>query len=71
MINPNTIGMMLIVVVAAASALVATQNAVATICPPMCAADIDEEEDVQAGNITMMTNQTAGGNMTGGTNSTS
>jgi hypothetical protein len=37
----------------------------------MCAADIDEEEDVQAGNITMMTNQTAGGNMTGGTNSTS
>ena len=70
MINPKIFVMML-TVAAATSALVATQNAVATICPPMCAADIDEEEDVQAANTTMMTNQTADGNMTGGTNSTS
>jgi hypothetical protein len=33
-------------------------------------ADVDEEEAAVAGNATMMTNQVAGGNKTGGTNST-
>ena len=54
------------------SALLSTQNALAsfTYCPPMCAADIDEEEETTAaGNATMMTNQTADENMTRMTNS--
>jgi hypothetical protein len=43
------------------------------VCPPDCPdADIDIAEAVEAGNATMMTNQTAAnGNMTVGTNSTS
>jgi hypothetical protein len=41
------------------------------VCPPYCTADVDEEEAALAENATtmMMTNQTAGENMTG-TNST-
>jgi hypothetical protein len=43
------------------------------VCPPDCPdADIDIAEAVEAGDTTMMTNQTAAnGNMTGGTNLTS
>ena len=59
---------MLLVVAAAASSLISTQNALASICPPMCV-DIVEEEAAEVENATM-TNQTADGNMTG-TNSTS
>ena len=56
--------------IAIVASISAADNALASMCPPFCA-DIDVEEDVQAGNTTMMTNQTAGGNMTGtGTNST-
>ena len=52
------------------SALLSTQNALASIFPPMCVADIDEEDETAAvGNATMMTNQTADENMTRMTNS--
>lgn len=65
--------MVVIASMAAASVLLSTQNAVASInsVPPIAETDI--EEAVEAGNATttpMMTNQTtADGNMTG-TNST-
>ncbi|HZD36872.1 MAG TPA: hypothetical protein VE130_16825 [Nitrososphaeraceae archaeon] len=72
--NSKLLAMSLIASTAAVtgSALLSTQNVLASICPPMCAADIDEEEETAAaGNATMMANQTADGNMTGMTNSTS
>ncbi|MGA7368380.1 MAG: hypothetical protein WBX01_04575 [Nitrososphaeraceae archaeon] len=62
--------MVSVVLVASISA---ADNALASICPPMCAADIDEEEEAAAGNATttMPGNQTTDENMTDGTNSTS
>lgn len=58
----------MLIVTATASALVSTQNALASICPPMCV-DILEEEAAVVENSTM-TNQTADGNVTSN-NSTS
>lgn len=70
MMNSKVYGMLLIASAAvAASVLISAQNVVASMCPPMCEADIDEEEAALAENATS-TNQTASGNMTG-TNSTS
>mgnify|MGYP006915918107 CR=1 FL=1 len=47
------------------------QNAVASICPPMCIADEDIAIEAQVENETMMNNQTADGNMTGTTSTNS
>jgi hypothetical protein len=70
MIDPRIFVMML--TVAAASIGLVTVGLQSTMAQPL-ALDVDVEEDVEAGNATttMMTNQTAVGNMTGGTNSTS
>lgn len=74
MINPNRIGMILIVAAAASIVLVTigSQSTMATELDDreeILMADI--EEDVEAGNATiMMANQTTGGNMTDVTNST-
>ena len=50
---------------------VSAENALASICPPMCVADVDIEESALAENSSMATgaNETGTGNMTG-TNST-
>jgi hypothetical protein len=67
MIFPKIFGMMLVVAAAASIGLV-TIGFQSTMASIMLA---DLEEDVEAGNATMMTtNETADGNMTG-TNSTS
>jgi hypothetical protein len=75
MTNPKIVGMMLIVA-AAASIGLATTGFQSTMASSSISGDTiyaDLEEAVEAGNATMMTNQTAAnGNMTGtGTNSTS
>ena len=70
------LGILLVVVasvLAVIAAAVSPQNAMATICPPMCDEDIDIEEAEEAGNATMVgrdMNQTTNPEMPG-TNSTS
>jgi hypothetical protein len=70
MTNAKIIGMMLVAVAAAISIGLVTIGFQSTMASIMLA---DLEEDVEADNATttMMTNETAGRNMTGGTNTTS
>lgn len=49
--------------VALVASISAADNALASICHPMCVADIDEEEEAAAGNATTTT--TMSENMTG------
>ncbi|HZD34897.1 MAG TPA: hypothetical protein VE130_06800 [Nitrososphaeraceae archaeon] len=69
MMNSRLLAVLLIASMAAASVLLSTQNAIASL--EIASLDIDAEETVEGGNATttMMANQT-GGNMTGN-NSTS
>lgn len=54
-------------------AFISSEKALASICPPMCVADVDIEEAARGENSSMATgtNETGTGNMSGGTNSTS
>lgn len=67
--NPKIFGILIAVLVISVLVItmVSSQNAMATILQDN--ADVDVEESAEAGNATMMTNQTADGNVTG-TNST-
>lgn len=68
--NPKIFGILIVVVVTSVLVItmVSSQNVTATILQDN--ADVDVEESAEAGNATMMMNQTADGNITG-TNSTS
>ena len=51
---------------------ISVENALASMCPPMCVADVDIEEAALDNTSSMAAgaNETGTGNMTGGTNST-
>lgn len=67
--NPKVFGMSLVIALAAAAPfLISSQSAAASLTILDEPVDLDLAEAVEAGNATMMTNET--GNMTG-TNSTS